>query len=296
MLAAASSVRIQVKIETEFSSVAHIPYAKLLDPVSDIITLMESLLTGAFGPTTGDQRECYKRIHAYSWGLHTLVMDVITALGLENAATRPAVLERFNALVHPAKTTLDNLAAGFDGDLTDEQTEVIDVVLESVLAIEHMMSNLWQYSQLKHNMLTYVSRNFDGAVLLRKLRSTLTTASMSALRRDFRIIGDETCLTYAFGELAHNIRQHAGVDRIGLRIQDYGYRCDIAIFDRGAGFAKSSADDAFRPFWQSDAGNPGLGLGLYLAKQFIEGSGGRITINSEPGRGALVKVRLNSEP
>ena len=85
---------------------------------------MESMLSGASGATSGDQRECYKRIHAYSWGVHTLVMDVITAIGIENAGTRPAVLERFNSLVHPIKTNLNNLDAGFDGDLTDEQYQI----------------------------------------------------------------------------------------------------------------------------------------------------------------------------
>ncbi len=282
--------------ELEFLGVAHISYSKLLDPVSDIISLMESLLTGAFGRTTGDQRECYKRIHAYSWGLHTLVMDVITALGLENAATRPAVLERFNALNHPTKTTLENLAAGFDGDLSDEQTAVIDFVLESVLSIEHMMSNLWQYSRLQHDLLRYEYKAFDGAVLLHRLQSTLKSSRIPALPRDFRVLGDETCLTYAFGEIAHNSRRHTNVDCVHLQVQDYGYRADITIFDQGAGFAGARAGDAFRPFWQSDAANPGLGLGLYLAQQFVQGSGGKISLSSEPGRGTLVKVSLRTEP
>ena len=103
---------------------------------------MESMLDGSFGSTTGDQRECYKRIHAYCWGLHTLVMDVITALGIENTATRPAVLERFNSLNDPIKLTLGNLAAGFDGALTDEQQGIVDYVFESALSIEHMMTNI----------------------------------------------------------------------------------------------------------------------------------------------------------
>ena len=282
--------------EIEFPRVPNISDSKLLDPVSDIISLMESLLTGAFGPTTGDQRECYKRVHAYSWGLHTLVMDVITALGLENAATRPAVLERFNALNHPIMSTLDNLSAGFDGDLNEEQTEIIEVVLESVLSIEHMMSNLWQYSLLKHNKRHAVIKEFDGLVLFHRLQSTLGASTLPTLRRDFRVVGEEACLSYAFGEIAHNIRRHAGVDRLSLQAQDYGYRTDITIFDQGTGFRAKHVDSAFLPFWQSDAANPGLGLGLFLAKQFIESSGGKIAIGSEPGRGTLLKVSLNTEP
>ena len=147
-----------------------ISYNKLLDPVSDIIALMESMLSGSFGPTTGDQRECYKRIHAYCWGLHTLVMDVITAIGIENAATRPAVLERFNALNDPIKATLDNLGAGFDGDLNEEQLTVIEFVRDANLSIEHMVSNLWQFSLLKHQRHSNRLGEFDGAVLIHRLK------------------------------------------------------------------------------------------------------------------------------
>ena len=274
---------------------ASISYSKLLDPVSDNITLMESLLVGATGPTTGDQRECFKRIHAYSWGLHTLVMDVITALGFENAATRPAVLERFNALNHPIKATLDNLAAGFDGPLNEEQQTIVDYVMESVLSIEHMMDNLWHYSLLRHNKLTYAEDEFDGSVLIGRFRTVLNDVTFSELNTNFCVIGDKACLTYAFGEIAHNIRRHAGVDYVSIAAQDYGYRNDITILDRGQGF-RLDGDSAFLPFWQSDAANPGLGLGLYLAKTFIEGCGGTLSLSSEPNRGTLVKVSLVTLP
>ena len=282
-------------VVTERHTLASISYSKLLDPVSDIISLMESLLAGAFGPTTGDQRECYKRIHAYSWGLHTLVMDVITALGLENAATRPAVLERFNALIHPTKATLDNLAAGFDGPLSEEQHETVGFVLESALSIEHMMGNLWQYSLLRHGKLTFADDEFDGALLIRRFRSILQDLTPPERRTTFCVIGDEACLTHAFGEIAYNIRRHADVDQVGIALQEYGYRADISIFDKGKGF-RCNGDAAFEPFWQENAANPGLGLGLYLARTFIEGCGGALSISSQPNRGTLVKISLVTLP
>ena len=122
------------------------------------------MMTGAFGATTGDQRECFKRIHAYCWGLHTLVMDVITALGIEYAATRPAVLERFNALNDPIKLTLANLASGFDGALNPEQQEVVEYAQKTARSIEGMMTNIWHYSLLQRDMLDFACEEFDGAV------------------------------------------------------------------------------------------------------------------------------------
>ena len=274
---------------------ANISYSKLLDPVSDIITSMESMMSGAFGATTGDQRECFKRIHAYSWGIHTLVMDVITALGIENTATRPAVRERFNVLKHPALAALENLSAGFDGPLNEEQRSIIEFALESLLEIEHMMSNIWQYSLLRHNQIIYADEEFAGAALLRKLRAELKDIRLPMVESKFCVIGDESYLSYAFGEIAHNIRRHAGVEQASMAIQDYGYRADITIYDKGKGF-RSADDAAFQPFWQGDDAAPGLGLGLYLARRHIEGSGGKISLSSQPGRGTLVRVSLPTLP
>lgn len=274
---------------------ANISYSKILDPVSEIIASLESMMSGAFGATTGDQRECLKRIHAYTWGLHTLVMDVITALGIENAATRPAVLERFNALKHPALAALDNLSAGFDGPLSEEQQPAVNFVLESLHSIEHMMTNIWQFSSLRHNLITYADEEFDGAILLRRLRSELEGIRLPALKTRICVIGDEACLAYAFAELAHNIRRHAGVEEVSIAIQEYGYRADIAIYDKGKGF-HAAGDSALQPFWQAEPNDPGLGLGLYLARRHIEGSSGKLTLSSEPNRGTLIRVTLPTLP
>ncbi|MDE2637291.1 MAG: HAMP domain-containing sensor histidine kinase [Chloroflexota bacterium] len=274
----------------------NITYSKLLDPVSDIISLMESMMRGEFGATTGDQREGYKRIHAYCWGLHTLVMDVITTLGIENAATRPVVLERFKALNDPIKSALGSLASGFDGALAEEQHEVVEQVRDSVLSIERMMTNIWHYSLLQHDMLSYRSDEFDGAVLIQRMKTVLKNMDLSEPPARFLVIGDETYLTYAFAELAYNVRRHSGVDNVTIKTQDFGYRLDFAILDRGKGCRLTDKQAAFLPFWQSSTDNPGIGLGLYLTKQFIEGSGGKIAFGSVPNRGTLVKITLETVP
>lgn len=274
----------------------NIIYSKLLDPVGDIISLMESMMRGEFGATTGDQRECLKRIHAYSWGLHTLVMDVITSLGIEHTATRPAVLERFNALNNPIKLTLDNLASGFDGELRTEQLGIIDYTRDTVLSIEHMMTNIWHYSLLQHGMLEHNSDEFDGTVLIQRMKSVLQHMELDEPPARLLVIGDEFLLTYAFSELAHNVWRHSGANIVSVSTQDFGYRVDFTILDRGNGFRLHDNQSAFLPFWQASVDNPGLGLGLHLAKAFIEGSGGRIAIKSVPTRGTLVKVSLDTLP
>ncbi len=271
---------------------ASISYSKLLEPVSDVISCMESMLSGASGATSGDQRECYKRIHAYSWGLHTLVMDVITAIGIENAGTRPAVLERFNSLVHPIKTNLNNLDAGFDGDLTDEQYQIIAYVMATIASIERMMNNVWQFSLIKHDRLKFSVSAVDSALLMQKFVSVLGHPALQASGVSAMVAGDETWLSYAFGEIATNICLHGDPASASFDGQRHGNRLQITIFDAGRGFAYSDVEDPFLPYWQASEHNQGLGLGLYLARAFIEFSGGTVAISSETGFGTTLNVSL----
>jgi len=81
-------------------------------------------------------------------------------------------------------------------------------------------------------------------------------------------------------------------DAVNIQAQEYGYRADITLFDAGRGFPAEKASAVCLPFWQADPNSPGLGLGLYLAKEFIEGSRGSISLSSQPNRGTLVKISL----
>jgi signal transduction histidine kinase len=267
-------------------------FNKLLDPVSDIITSMESIVSGAFGITTGDQRESYKRIHAYCWGIHTLVMDIVTSLGLEHIATHPEVNDRFHSLIRPIKTNMRDLIQGYDGELSEEQILIIEYVETAINSIEHMMSNLWHYSLIKHDKINYTPSEFDMTILLHNVKTVLVDYDVPDFVLPCRIIGDETYLKYAFSEVAYNVKHHAYVDSVNIEAQIYPNRADLTIHDTGYGFNCENMNSPFQPFWQSAESNDGFGLGLYLARSFIEGSRGTISISSEQQGGTLVKISL----
>lgn len=267
-------------------------YNKLLDPVSDIITSMESIISGAFGATTGDQRESYKRIHANCWGIHTLVMDVITSLGIEDVATRPAVYDRFQSLMRPIHGNMEDLITGYDGEISEEQQLIMEFVESAVDSVEHMMNNLWHYSLLKHNKIHYNPAPIDLTVLTQKVKSVLNNYNVPDLIFPCTVTGDKTYLPYAIGEIAYNIKHHAYVDDISLEAQLYANRIDLTIYDSGYGFNCDNMNKPFQAFWQSDDSNDGFGLGLFLAKTFIEQSRGTISISSKQQEGTLVKVSL----
>jgi len=77
---------------------------------------------------------------------------------------------------------------------------------------------------------------------------------------------------------------------------------EVAVRDTGGGIAKEHLDKIFDPFFTTKdvSRNPdqnaikGTGLGLFLVREFIKKFGGRVTVESELGRGTTFHIFLKS--
>jgi signal transduction histidine kinase len=71
---------------------------------------------------------------------------------------------------------------------------------------------------------------------------------------------------------------------------------DVAVVDHGIGIAADQLDRIFDRFHQVDGGSTrvagGFGLGLSLARHFVEAHGGTLTVTSSPGEGSTFLVRV----
>lgn len=64
----------------------------------------------------------------------------------------------------------------------------------------------------------------------------------------------------------------------------------IEITDTGVGIPASEVSQIFEPFYTTKA--TGTGLGLSVCRRIVEAHGGRITLDSRPGRGTTFRVHL----
>ncbi len=73
----------------------------------------------------------------------------------------------------------------------------------------------------------------------------------------------------------------------------------IEVRDTGPGISDKDLPHIFEPFYRgaaaSDYKTPGTGVGLSLARRTIEQLGGRITVDSQPGRGSAFTIWLRAE-
>ena len=95
--------------------------------------------------------------------------------------------------------------------------------------------------------------------------------------------------------LKHAVAGTPDGGRILLHTDGTAAAARIVVSDDGGGMDEQAVAHAFDRFAQPGAAKGGersLGLGLPLAKQFVEAHGGTIELLSEPGQGTLITVTL----
>ncbi|HEV2678653.1 MAG TPA: ATP-binding protein [Aliidongia sp.] len=113
-------------------------------------------------------------------------------------------------------------------------------------------------------------------------------------------IGDERLLRQALLNLTSNaVKFTPSGGRVSILVgRKAGGELTLAVQDTGIGMSADEAAVALRPFGQVQSAfartRDGVGLGLPLAKSFVELHGGELVIESVPGHGTTVLVKLPS--
>jgi two-component system, OmpR family, sensor kinase len=114
------------------------------------------------------------------------------------------------------------------------------------------------------------------------------------------VIGDPMRLRQVVDNLLANVRVHtpAGT-RTVVRLTTEETVSVLSISDDGPGMTREDAVRAFERFHRADSSRTrsdqspvGSGLGLSIVEALVEAHGGTVTIESEPGRGVTVEIRL----
>jgi len=108
------------------------------------------------------------------------------------------------------------------------------------------------------------------------------------------IVADRLELGEALWNVVENALKYAPESPIHLAAVKTNGHTSIAVIDEGPGMSEPERLHAFERFYRGDQRGEitGSGLGLAIAKRAIERAGGRIAIDSAPGRGTTVTITL----
>ena len=116
--------------------------------------------------------------------------------------------------------------------------------------------------------------------------------------KEYGTLPDVECrpgeLNQVFMNLLVNAAHAIGKERGTIRVRTFvseGHAC-VEVADNGSGIAAADLQRIFDPFFTTKPVGQGTGLGLSLSYGIVHAHGGRIEVESEPGRGTTFRVCL----
>lgn len=119
--------------------------------------------------------------------------------------------------------------------------------------------------------------------------------------RQFGDIPDVKCFAGRLNQVFMNLLVNAGHaiegnGRVTVRTFERDGWAVVEISDTGSGIPKENLETIFEPGFTTKESGVGTGLGLAIAKQIIEDHGGKIEVESEPGKGSTFRLVLPAAP
>jgi two-component system NtrC family sensor kinase len=112
---------------------------------------------------------------------------------------------------------------------------------------------------------------------------------------DASFIGDENQVQQALlAVMVNAVEAMPDGGRLRVEVRQPGRDADVSIrvSDTGVGIAREDLPHLFEPFFSTKKEVKGTGLGLSIAYGIVERHGGEITVESEPGKGAVFTLVL----
>ena len=105
-------------------------------------------------------------------------------------------------------------------------------------------------------------------------------------------LGDRFRLSQVLQFLVDNAIKFTEQGELGITVAADDDVFHIRVSDTGPGIAEAHYEDIFSAFRQIDDSKSGVGIGLALAKRFVQMHGGHIWLDSEIGRGSSFHVTI----
>jgi len=94
------------------------------------------------------------------------------------------------------------------------------------------------------------------------------------------------------GHLVHNaLDATGGDDKVWLKVDRYGSHARVEVGDEGQGMTEEFIQTRlFKPFQTTK--ESGMGIGTYESFQYVQELGGKVSVDSQVGRGTVVGLLL----
>jgi signal transduction histidine kinase len=182
---------------------------------------------------------------------------------------------------------------------TERAAEYYRIINSEARKLTRLIDNILDFSKMEAGLRPYkVGRQDLGEMTQRVLAALQSQFTQNQFDVRFEqpapvpaVLVDADAVTQAIENLLTNAMKYSGNSReILVRVAiDDRFAC-VSVTDRGIGIPRRHQRRIFRKFYriETDAvtGPQGCGLGLAIVDHTMRGHGGRVRVQSEPGRGS----------
>ncbi len=246
------------------------------------------------------------------FGLFSSVEQLATMLQYRNESqrrTKEFLKDTISDISHQLKTPLAALT--MYQEILENEPDNEDTVRQfsarmgtSLKRMEQLIASMLKITRLDAGSILFEKENHTMAELISQAIHELTFRAQSERKEilingnlDEPIICDMEWTREAIENIVKNALDHT---RPGNTIRISWERTPamlrIFISDNGSGIAPEDIHHIFKRFYRGKQSNTqGIGLGLSLAKSIVEGQGGILSVQSEPGAGTTFIVSFLTE-
>jgi histidine kinase len=190
---------------------------------------------------------------------------------------------------------------GVPGSLNPKQVRLVAIIEKGADRLLRLVNQILDLSRLRAGMLTVarmpLALDRVVAKAVEELRPQAEDAGLVlALERvgtRFDFLGDEDRLVQVVVNLVSNsIRFTPSGGRVTARVIDAGHEVEIQVEDTGVGIPAAALPHIFGWYEQAHRDRGGTGLGLPIVRGLVAAHGGRVTVESQEGKGSRFTVLL----
>jgi PAS domain S-box-containing protein len=279
----------------------------------------EHQLKGSFAMVTDitERRQAVEELRRYKDQLEDTVRSRTAELRLARDAAESANKAKSAFLAnmsHELRTPL-NAILGFSSlmrrepQVSESQLKNLDIINRSGEHLLRLINDVLEIAKIEAGRTQLVIAPFDLGAMVRDVADMMR---MRAQEKGLQLLldqssefprfikGDEVRLRQVLVNLTGNavkFTQSGGITiRLGVRHNARDHLL-MEVEDTGPGIAPEDLERLFKPFVQleEEGRQEGTGLGLALSRQFVDLMGGRINVDSIPGKGSVFRVDLPVE-
>ena len=262
---------------------------RITKPLRKLSQAADEVAAGHYDVEVPEQRGSDEISH-----LSARFADMAAKLAESEQLSRNFLMSVSHELRTPLTAIRGHVSALSEGVIEDPtmREASLGVITEEALRLERLVGDVLDLAKLDAHRFTVLQEEVD----MERLSERAYAAFGEQARRreiDYRldvrakpvIVTDgDRVLQIIVNLLSNAFRWTPEGGRIEVELSAENGSVSVAVADTGPGIDEAERERIFRPFWSRDGG--GTGLGLAIARELAVALGGRLVLDSAPGKGS----------